>query len=106
MPFRQAYVDPNTGGTFPASWVVAHVDGLDPDHGTLSLSARRYASIFTYSQGFLPLATTGTQISGQTYASWFAIPVGSAQVALQSAVAGAVGSYLVAAPEFSGATFF
>ena len=106
MPARQPWVDPNTGATYPVSWDVWRINQVDQSRGIIDITNFRYASITCYSGGFTPINTTATQISGQVYASFFLPTVSAAQASFILAVYGAAGSYISAAPEFSGATFF
>lgn len=106
MPLRQQWIDPNTGATYPVSWDVWRVNQVDEAKGIIDLTNMRYASVLCYSAGFQPIQTVGTQISGITYASFFFQPVSAARASYAAAVYAAVASYVAAAPEFSGATFF
>lgn len=106
MPLRQSYVDPNTGATYPVSWVVWRDNNVDFVNQIVDITYQRFASVTTYSTGFQPIQTVGTQVQGQTYASFFHDVVAGARASFVIACQGATGSYLSAAPEFSGATFF
>ena len=105
MPYLQPFVDPNTGATFPQSYV--RVNGqprVDFESNRVSLAAARYVSQAAYSGGFHPVQTADLTVQGVAYASWFAIPVGAALASFNSMVITTADAYIGSLTVMSGAT--
>lgn len=104
MPYTQPWIDPNTGATFPQSYV--HIMGqpnVDFNSARVSLQIGRWASQTTYSSGYHALEMRDVQVQGATYASWFAGQVGSALTAFQAGVLVTADTYIGSVPTLSGA---
>lgn len=103
MPYRQLWVDPNTGATYPQSFVVAaSPPQVDFVNQMATLTARRYASDTCYSLGFKPIETTTVQIDGVSYGS-IAPQLNAAQAGFQQSILAVADQYIGSVATFSGA---
>lgn len=104
MPYQQSYIDPNTGATFPQSYVrVTGQPQVDFGSNRVSLTAVRYASQACYSLGYHPLQAVDLTIAGVAYGSWFAVPVGAALASFNSMIATTADAYIGSLLTMSGA---
>lgn len=101
--FSQGYIDPNTGATFPTSCLVPLVN-IDVVQNIASITVSRYASQMTYSNGYKPIQTLATQVTGAVYATVFGPAASAAVATLNAAVLNLAIGFLAGAPEYSGAT--
>lgn len=104
MPYQQSYVDPNTGATFPQSYVrvqgVPRVNFTEPN---VTFAAARWVSQTQYSLGFHPIQSVDLAVQGQAYASWFAVNVNAAQASFNSMLLTSADAFIGALPTLSGA---
>lgn len=101
--FQQGYVDANTGATFPASCLVPLVN-VDTLQNVASIVVQRFASQTTYSNGFKPIQTLATQVTGAVYATVFGAAAAAAVATMNAQALNLAITYLAGAPEYSGAT--
>lgn len=104
MPYQQPYVDPNTGATFPQSYVRVGQPQVDFGSNRVSFNAARYASQACYSLGFHPIQSVDVAVAGVPYASWFATPIGAALASFNGMLATTADSYIGSLVTLSGAT--
>lgn len=104
MPYQQSYIDPNTGATFPASYIrilsTPRVNFSDPSVG---FAAARWVSSTQYSLGFHPIQSVDINVQGAAYASFFAPNVNAAQASFNSMLLTSADSYIGGLPTLSGA---
>lgn len=101
--FSQAYVDPQTGATFPASCLVPNVT-VDTIGNDANIVVQRYASQTTYSNGFKPIQTLATMVTGAVYATVFGAAAAAAVATMNATALNLAINFLAGAPEYSGAT--
>lgn len=105
MPYLQLWVDPNTGATYPQSYV--RVDGqpqVDFNTPQVSMHASRYASQTCYSLGFHPVQAQDISVAGAAYASFFATNVNGARASFNAMIYTTSDTYLGSLTVLSGAT--
>src|SRR6266851_4253243 len=103
MPWIQAWVDPNTGASFPASYVRVTEVQPDPQSRRVNVTWQRWAGLDTYSLGLQPVQVQATQVSGSAFVLDFETPFRQAQAQFGTILRGAAGSFVTAAAELSGA---
>lgn len=103
MPWLQSWIDPNTGATFPSSYVRVTEVQPDPQSQRLTVAWKRWAGVDCYSLGLQPIQTQGTTISGSAFMLSFDTPYRLAQAQFGAVLRGAAGSFVTGAIEFSGA---
>lgn len=105
MPYLQLWVDPNTGATYPASYVrLSGQPQVDFGAQRVGMNAARYASQSCYSLGFHPLQAQDVTVTGLAYASWFATSVNAALASFNAMVATTADTYIGSLTVMSGAT--
>lgn len=103
MPWQIPYVDPNTGATFPVSYVRALSQGAQPENHQASIVAARFASVTCYSLGFRPLQTVDLVVAGSAYNNSFGPQVAAAYASFNSMLASTADTYIGNLPTMSGA---
>lgn len=104
MPYLQPWIDPNTGATFPQSYVrPSDLANIDTAGRQASFTVRRWASQTSYSLGYQPIEVKDVQVNGVAYGSLFDAKRAQAQRAFDSAIFAVADTYIGGLLTLSGA---
>lgn len=103
MPWITPWVDPDTGATYPTSYVVPDEPQPDVASRRIVVSYRRWATIDTYSLGKSPIEMVATVVTGTQFMVSFASQFQQAHSQFMLSLQGAAGSFLSQSLTFSGA---